>query len=118
MKLKAFENIRDELVNGRIVKVRYFTYHKTHWVDIIGEIHNIYGVTKDWDSSNYYFTIKFMGVVDEHFCFDKQKQLSLIVFPINGIDYMNIQSSKILFVKDGSMRGEKIKLLKERMEHG
>jgi len=117
MKLKEFENIKDELVDGRVVKVRYFTYHKTHWVDIIGVIHNIYGVSKDWDNTSYYFTIRFEGIVDEHFSFDKQKQPHLRLFPFQGVDYMNVHSSKILFVKDGSMRAEKLKLVKERIEN-
>ena len=116
MKAKEFENIKNQLVNGRIVKFRFFTYHKTHWVDIVGEIHNIYGTSVAWDRNSYYFTIKFMGIVDEHFSFDKEKRPSLNLFSFNGIDYMNVHSSKILFVKDGSIRAEKLKLLKERME--
>jgi len=118
MKKREFEELIPELKDGLEIVVRYFTYNKNHYVDILGTIHNIYGVSTDFLNNRYYFTIIFDDIIGYAGDFNEKTYPDLKTYPYNDKEYCNLYSDKIIFIKKSALRSYKIKQIKEKITNG
>jgi len=114
MKLSEFKKIKDELVDGREVIVRYFTYHKKVYADIVGVINNIYGINKVYDGNIYSFTIELKYMNDTYNLFGNSSR-DIKFFTFQDKIHCHLYSNRIISVKTGSIISFKLKKLKEKI---
>ena len=118
MKRKEFEEIKDELVDGLDVVIRYFTYNKNHYIDILGTINNIYGFSVDMTARRYSFSILFYDIINYAGDFNENTYPNLDIFSFQDKDYYNLYSDKIIWIRKSCLRSYKLKKLKENIEYG
>jgi len=114
MKKREFENIKNELVDGREVIVKYFTYHKNVYANIVGIISNLYGINKVGNNDIYCFTIKLKYVDDPYNLFEYSGR-DIKFFTFQDKIHCHLYSNRIISIKTGSMISFKLKKLKEKL---
>ena len=116
MKKKEFEEIKNELVDGLDVVVRYFTYNKNHYVDILGTISHIYGFIRESIYGNYYtFTIKYDSIINYAGDFNENTYPNLETFFLKDDEYLHIHSNEVLFIRKACLRSYKLNKIKENI---
>ena len=91
------ESIKNLKYNDQ-VKIRYFTYNKNKYIDIIGWVTNNIHTS---DPNNYFLTIKFGKILND------TNTLKISLF--------HVRSDQIIFIKPFSYRSYKIKKIKKNM---
>jgi len=116
MKKREFENIMDELVDGLEIVIRYFTYNKNEYVDILGTVDNIYGIGLDpYFEHRYYFTIMVNDILNYADGFDENTYPDLKTFKNQDKEFLNVYSDHAIFIKKANLRAYKLNKLKNKM---
>lgn len=109
MKKVEFENIKDSLIIGNEYLIRYFTYNKNDYIDII---------VKYLSNTGGFFPGVFIRISEinmlryhDNYTGKNEPQIDSIR---DGYTYLKV--SNILFMRPGSFRAEKIKQIKKRNE--
>jgi hypothetical protein len=114
MKNQEFEEIRDKIVNDTEVLIRYYTYNKNDYIDIIGKVALLYGIGK-CDKGSYYFTIEYLGTYKTHKNFVEKNIPSLRTYLNRGKVYCNLYSNMIESIKFIPLRSIKIQQLRNKI---
>ncbi len=116
MKQKEFENIKDEIVSGREVIIKYFTYHKDVQANIVGVISPyLNGVNKMISENGYYFTVELKHIDDPHNLFKFQSGI-MRIFNFQNKKCCNLYSPNIISIKTGSLLSFKVKRLTKNIK--
>ena len=111
---QEFEEIRDKIVNDTEVLIRYYTYNKNDYIDIIGKVALLYGIGK-CDEGSYYFTIEYLGTYRTHKNFVEKNIPSLRLYQNRGKLYCNLYSNMVGFINFTSLRAIKIQQLRNKI---
>jgi len=113
MKKEEFLKIKDKFTKGQKVVIRYFTYNKNHYVDIIGEFDTI---TKTY-FQDYDILIKNYEKIKYYTKSPGKMIPNLKAHILKDEIYINIKQGQIHFIMDAHqyMRAIKSKQLKKRI---
>jgi len=112
MKKIDFENIKDELTFGKEVLIRYFTYSKKEYVDIIGKVFSNNSFTLN-GYNNYFITIQYIDILKYHNNFNGINIPNIPMFNLSSGNYFNASSNNMIFIKPFSIRSYKINKIKK-----
>ena len=111
-----FEEIRNKFREGEEVKVRYYTYNKQDYIDVIGKIYNMYGIGKSILSDTHHLTILYLGIHKVHDRFTGKNHPKLRLFSMGTENewFCHMQSCEIISITPISVRAYKIHKLKQK----
>ena len=110
---QEFLEIRSNFRTGDEVMIRYYTYNKNDYIDVIGKVWNMFGHSR-YDGT-YCFSFTYIGTYKYHDNFNGKNfpKLNSISFGPNAI-YCEMRSNEVIFIKSASIRAFKIHQLKNR----
>lgn len=130
MKSKEYEELAmTVLLSGAEVKVRYFTYNKNDYIDIIGKVsswstgkltinstkqkhnHSLYFSN---DNGVYILSMEYLGIHEIHDKFTGKNIPNLVTWKRNDVLYCNMKSSQMISIKQTSIRALKIHQIKNK----
>jgi hypothetical protein len=111
---QEISNLPLELFNkDSELKIRYFTYSKKDYIDIICRISNDNGLTKLYNRGNYFFTAEYIGTYKYHDNFNTKNIPNLRTFRCDDLMYCHIFSDQIISIVPTSIRAFKIHQIRE-----
>ncbi len=99
--------------NGAELKIRYFTYSKKDYIDIICKISNNNGLTKLYNRGNYFFTAEYIGTYKHHDNYTVKNIPNIRTYKCDDSTFCHIFSDQIIFIIPTSVRAFKIHQIKE-----
>jgi len=120
MKNDEFEELRNKFKVGQEVKIRYYTYNKNDYIDIIGKIVCIYSrvpmnILINGNHYVSYVSIQYIGTYKVHDNFTGKNLPQLQLFNLtNDMMCCYIMPHQIASIKPTSLRAYKIHQLRNR----
>ena len=112
--LKFFETIKNIEISDEI-KIRYYTYNKNDYIDIIGIFSDVYGDSRKIYGGGLFLVIEYIGTYKYHNNFKEKNIPKLRLFNANNKQYCYISSQQVLFVEPASIRAYKINKIRNRI---
>jgi hypothetical protein len=114
MKKIEFEQIKDQLVDGLDVVVRFFTFNKSHYIDVLGKITDLYPIQYDTTYKYYRFTIIYEDTLGFSSGFDEKTYPKIKTFfnDNRNTEYLHIYSNSLIFVEIACLRSYKLNKIK------
>jgi len=113
-KQEFFSNDNEYPTNTEI-KIRYFTYNRNEYIDILGKF-----LTKRilrHDNYAGFFAIEFIEICNIHGNFKEKNIPNLQYHKINDKLYCDIKYQNIIFIKPTSIRAYKINKINEKIKN-
>lgn len=117
MKLKQFEKIKDEIIQGRECIIRYSPLrNKKDWIDIISVITIPPGKMINIIAGKFYdFTFEYHDICGYHGIYNKDNIPTIRTIGVFEKEYIVIISDELISIRDGNLRTAKLKRIKENI---
>ena len=114
-----FIELRNKFKEGDEVKIRYYTYNKKDYIDVIGKVFSLYGYGyfgsgNPFMGNSQCLTMEYLGTCKYHDNFTGKNFPLLNIFYVANKMYCHVYSHQIISIKPASIRAYKIQRLKTK----